>query len=77
MKACLVFLGGAADRPHPALRGETPLRRARMPHALEVLRAGRLGSVRTAPAGRGAPQRRVRSIAYASGPGQPLRKPLR
>jgi 2,3-bisphosphoglycerate-independent phosphoglycerate mutase len=52
VKACLIVLGGAADRPHPALRGETPLRRARMPHALEVLRAGRLGSMRTAPAGR-------------------------
>jgi len=51
VKACLVVLAGAADRPHPALRGETPLRRARTAHADAVLKAGRLGVVRTAPAG--------------------------
>lgn len=51
MKTCLVVLSGAADRPHPALRGETPLRRARTPHVDAVRAAGRLGSLRTTPAG--------------------------
>ncbi len=51
MKSCLVVLGGAADRPHPALRGETPLARARMPHVEAILRAGRIGRVRTTPDG--------------------------
>ncbi|MCK6481006.1 MAG: hypothetical protein L6R43_12955 [Planctomycetes bacterium] len=52
MKACLVVLLGAADRPHPALRGETPLQRARVPNVEALRRAGRLGSLRTAVAGR-------------------------
>jgi 2,3-bisphosphoglycerate-independent phosphoglycerate mutase len=52
VKACLVVLGGGADRPHPALRGETPLRRARLPHLEALIRDGRLGTVRTTPPGR-------------------------
>ena len=51
MKACLVVLAGAADRPHPALRGETPLKRARMPQCNAILAAGRLGVLRTTPDG--------------------------
>jgi len=51
VKACLVVLGGAADRPHPALRGETPLQRARLPNVDGILKAGRLGVVRTTPDG--------------------------
>jgi 2,3-bisphosphoglycerate-independent phosphoglycerate mutase len=51
VKSCLVVLGGAADRPHPALRGGTPLARARMPGVEAVLKAGRLGLVRTTPEG--------------------------
>jgi len=49
VKACLVVLGGAADRPHAALHGETPLRRARLPNVEALLKAGRLGVVRTTP----------------------------
>lgn len=52
MKACLVVLLGAADRPHPALRGETPLGRARLPGVDAVRKAGRVGSLRTARPGR-------------------------
>jgi 2,3-bisphosphoglycerate-independent phosphoglycerate mutase len=51
VKSCLVVLGGAADRPHPALRGGTPLERARLPNVEGILRAGRIGRVRTTPAG--------------------------
>ena len=52
MKACLVVLLGAADRPQAALRGGTPLERARIPHVDAIRRAGRLGSLRTAVKGR-------------------------
>lgn len=52
MKSCLVVLEGAADRPHSALRGETPLRRARVPNIESILAAGRLGRLRTTPPGR-------------------------
>jgi len=52
VKACLVVLVGASDRPHPALRGETPLSRARLPGVDAVRRAGRVGSLRTASEGR-------------------------
>ena len=51
MKACLVVLGGAADRPHPALRGSTALARARLPAVEAIRRAGRLGVLRTTPPG--------------------------
>lgn len=51
MKTCLVVMGGAADRPHPALRGGTPLQRARLPHVEAIVRAGRLGLLRTTPEG--------------------------
>jgi 2,3-bisphosphoglycerate-independent phosphoglycerate mutase len=49
VKACLVVLCGAADRPHAALHGETPLQRARLPNVDALLKAGRLGVVRTTP----------------------------
>ncbi len=51
MKTCLVVMGGAADRPHPALRGGTPLERARLPNVEAILKAGRLGLLRTTPEG--------------------------
>jgi 2,3-bisphosphoglycerate-independent phosphoglycerate mutase len=51
VKTCLVVMGGAADRAQPALRGGTPLQRARLPHVEEILRAGRLGLLRTTPEG--------------------------
>jgi 2,3-bisphosphoglycerate-independent phosphoglycerate mutase len=51
VKACLVVMMGAADRPHRALRGATPLQRARIPNVETVLHAGRLGILRTAPEG--------------------------
>lgn len=51
MKTCLVVMGGAADRAQPALRGGTPLERARLPHVDGILKAGRLGSLRTIPEG--------------------------
>jgi 2,3-diphosphopglycerate-independent phosphoglycerate mutase len=54
VKTCLVVMGGAADRGHPALHGETPLRRARLPNVEAILQAGRLGALRTIPEGRGA-----------------------
>jgi 2,3-bisphosphoglycerate-independent phosphoglycerate mutase len=45
LKACLVVLQGAADRPQSALKGQTPLQRARTPHMDALLKAGRIGSL--------------------------------
>ena len=44
MKSLLVVAAGMADRPHPALKGSTPLSEARTPNADRIAREGRLGS---------------------------------
>jgi len=51
MKLGMVILSGAADLPHPALGGETPLTAARMPALAKLVEAGRVGGVLTVPRG--------------------------
>ncbi len=51
MKYALVLPDGAADDPLPQLGGRTPLEAARIPHIDWIAQHGRLGCVRTVPAG--------------------------
>lgn len=51
MKYLMLVMDGVADRPVPALGGRTPLEMARTPNLDALARRGRLGLVRTIPAG--------------------------
>jgi 2,3-bisphosphoglycerate-independent phosphoglycerate mutase len=51
VKTAVVLLVGAADRPHAGLKGETPLRRARLPRLAALLAEGRPGRLSTSAPG--------------------------
>ncbi len=51
MKCAIILPDGAADDPLPQLGGQTPLQAARIPHMDWIAGHGRLGRMRTIPAG--------------------------
>ncbi|MBI4582217.1 MAG: cofactor-independent phosphoglycerate mutase [Planctomycetes bacterium] len=51
MKYALILPDGAADEPIPALNDQTPLQAAKLPHMDWIAANGRVGTVRTVPAG--------------------------
>ena len=50
-KYAIILIDGAADEPLEELGGKTPLEAAEIPHIDSIVEGGRLGTVRTVPAG--------------------------